>query len=134
MASADESEIVSQESIESSSQSEKIQFEIVPSSRSGQSLLYTVVDKQLFRKNRKYRGGNYYMCRITDCPARVFLDSAGLNCIKGKKQSDHNHSHNQQSDFEELSVKHKIKTDCEALTAMDGSTQISAIFQRNVRE
>lgn len=132
MASAEESDSGSQDT-QDSSQSDHILFEIVPASRSGGNLLYTLNDKQLFRKNTKSRKGYYYVCRIDDCSARVFFDFATQNCTRSKKHAVHSHSNNQKSAYEDLKVQHKIKRECEGLAAMN-TTQLSAIFNRNVQE
>lgn len=128
----DSDDFVSQESTHIGA----LRFELIAGARVDSALLYTVDEQQLYRKNSKYKSAGYwYKCRIAECTARVFLDSAEENCTRKKtKNAQHTHSNNQKLNYDELKVGQKIKSKCEALSAMDSSTQISAIFNRNVRE
>lgn len=115
--------------------SQNVGFRIVAAARSTGHLLFTESDGQLYVRSSRYRNiGHWYRCRIANCNARIFLDSAKTNCRSGK-QNVHSHSFDQRKTCDELTLKNKIKSECEQLPVMDASAQqINDIFHRNVRE
>lgn len=141
MASAEDSETISTQESAHSTQGDGIPFEFIVGARTDGRLLYTLEHKQLYRKKSKIEKkdgtaiGYRYLCRVSGCTARVILDIREENCKFGANNREHTHSDNQQNLYDELKVVSKIKSECEDLSTMDaGSAQISAIFQRNVRE
>lgn len=114
----------------------EIPFEFVTGKRSDSVLLYTRIDKQLYRKCSKYESKYYsYRCRIKDCKSRVYYEFATEKCFKKpKKFIPHSHG-DQEDDYKNLKLSNEIKIECTQLSAVNtrkGSGNCKEIFDRHV--
>lgn len=114
----------------------EVPFEFVTGKRSDSVLLYTRVEKQLYRKCSKYESKYYsYRCRIKDCKSRVYYEFATEKCVmKTKKFIPHNHG-DQQDDYNNLKLLKEMKNECTQLSAVNtrkGSGNCKEIFDRHV--
>lgn len=69
-----------------------VPFEFVTAKRSNGKLLYTTIDKYLYRKCSLYKSIYSYRCRVSKCKSRVYYDLDSGNCfMRPKTFISHNH-------------------------------------------
>lgn len=83
----------------------EIAFEYTTGKRFGSQLVYTIDDKQLFRKAHQ-RNGVHYKCYIDTCSARLLIRNN--ICTRQKDRETHNHQ-NQEKDYEQFKKETDIK-------------------------
>lgn len=88
-------------------------YKIVTGWSLGSNLLYTINEKQFYRKNRSTKIGTAYLC--VSCKSRVHLRNDKI-CIQEEKYLVHNHKlphkETKEEEFEQLKVLNIIKDKC----------------------
>lgn len=115
----------------------QIPFEFITGQRSDSILLYTINDKQLYRKCSMYKSKYYsYRCRVKNCKSRVYYEFESEKCfMRPKSFILHNHG-DQEDQFKNLRVATQIKKECTELSALastrKGSGNCREIFDKHV--
>lgn len=86
---------------------EEIPFAIVPGERRSSQVLWSPLEKQLYRKNTISPIGISYLCYEKKCRARVYVK--GDKCLKEKSSQPHEHSNNL-AKYEKFAVLNKMKS------------------------
>lgn len=115
----------------------QIPFEFITGKRSDSILLYTINDKQLYRKCSIYKSKYYsYRCRVKNCKSRVYYEFDTKKCfMRPKSFISHNHG-DQEDEVKNLKVATEIKNECTKLNVLastrKGSGNCRDIFDRHV--
>lgn len=102
-------------------------FEIISGFRKNSKLLYLVDQKMIFVKKSVYNNVGKYVCRQSECKARITVDAEG-KCELAKHYVEHNHD-NEEEVYKELKAINEIKSDCQDIAGKLGgdTTAMSSI-------
>lgn len=121
-----------------SSQSQKIEkcseisYEIVAGQRLTSKLIFSTIEKQIYKKARKYKSLYSYVCRNKDCKVRIFIDESTGKCYQTEKRTEHNHE-NAEAEYEELKLRNSIKNDCLDMKKYKNET-VRQVFNSNISQ
>lgn len=96
-----------------------VNFEWVPSGRKNFEVLYSIDEKQRYKKNKPSKNYVGMTCCVDKCPARLFLYENG-KCVYSDKFVGHSHTTVFESTVEDHQFKKKLRTECSKLETVGG--------------
>lgn len=112
----------------------EIEFQFTVGSRERSELIFTIADKQLYKKERTRGKLNYYRCKEKSCLARLVYDSELNKCTR-KKIVPHEHG-NQEKTERTAEVRKIIRDECKQMSASAkrNKTSVDDVIHEKIRE
>lgn len=98
-----------------------VPYRFVPAARKNQQVLYSIDEKQRYKKNKYDKGSKShgYTCCVDKCTARVFLNDKG-ECIFSPKFEGHSHAKTFEHEVKTQQFKRDCEKECAKLDSING--------------
>lgn len=110
-------------------------IELITGQRVDSQLIYTVDEKQIYRKSVRHNNIYSYVCYEETCDSRIYFDLDSEKCYKKVDCSLHNHG-DQFSKYKELNLKNNMKNECLKAAANKATCKetVRGIYNRCVQQ
>lgn len=116
--------------------SDDMPFEFTVGLTLNSKLIYTTVEKQLYRRDKKVgeNGSCYYRCNIASCKAGLFYDAIQNKCSR-KKLTPHTHP-DQEKTMKVGKLRKIIKDECAQMAGSSkrNKSSVSEVIYTNIRQ
>lgn len=111
-------------------------FEFTVGMTANSKLIFTTVEKQLYRRDNKYgdNGSYYYRCNIRGCRVRLFYNAQQNKCSR-KKSTPHTHPA-QEKAAKVAKLRKTIKDECAQMAGSSkrNKTSVNEVISTNIRK
>lgn len=88
----------------------EISYILVPGQRLNSELLYSIDEKNLYRRNARKKQGSYYLCKEVNCGIRILCNANG-KCFRTDETRQHLHADHEE-EYKRNVIQNEIKVRC----------------------